>query len=86
MINIPSVESIETRHKITRHEYLCDARKYAKSGNQLPHAKLTPDIVQDIRKNRHGKTARQWAECLGLHVRTIDAVISRKNWANVVDK
>ena len=68
---------------MNRHEYLCSTVEFASRGNDLPHAKLTPDIVRDIRINKHGKTAAQWAQLLNVHIRTIEAVQSRKNWSHV---
>lgn len=54
-----------------------------KRGNELPHAKLNPDLVRTIRANRHGWTAKQWAAHLGLHKRTIDKVRDRESWSHV---
>ncbi len=55
----------------------------AKRGTDLPHAKLTEDKVRAIRQNRHGWTAKQWAESLGLHQRTIDKVRDLRSWVHV---
>lgn len=70
---------------MTRHEY----RQYgalmtARRGTDLPHARLDEDKVRAIRANRHGWTAWQWAQNLGVHVRTIDKVRDRRSWAHVV--
>lgn len=51
-----------------------------KRGNQLPHAKLTPEKVRAIRENRRGWTRRKWAEVYGVHVRTIDKVCDGGSW------
>ena len=50
-------------------------------GNSLPHAKLTEPLVREIRKP--GRTARQWAQTLGLHIRTIDKVRQYRSWWHV---
>lgn len=52
-------------------------------GNQLPHAKLSPERVRAIRANVNGWTAKRWAEMLRVHVRTIDAVRTFQNWKHV---
>jgi hypothetical protein len=53
-------------------------------GNDLPRAKLNPDLVRQIRVNRHGWTAKKWAEHLGVHKNTIDRVRSREYWYHVI--
>lgn len=70
-----------SKHNISRDEYLELAHVYSKRGNDLPHARLTPSIVRQIRFNRNGWTARQWAEHLGVHLRTIEAVREYRNWS-----
>jgi hypothetical protein len=69
---------------MNRAQYLAGgAHITARRGNDLPHAKLNPELVRQIRANRHGWTAKQWAQHLGLHQRTIDAVRDRRNWSHV---
>lgn len=69
---------------MNRAQYLCGgAHLTARRGNDLPHAKLNPDLVREIRTNRHGLTAKQWADQLGLHVRTVDKVRDRRSWSHV---
>lgn len=68
---------------IPREEYLTRAIEFAVRGNDLPHAKLNSDLVREIRINRHGLTAKAWAEKLGLHQRTIDKVRDFKSWRHV---
>ena len=68
------------QRRMSREEYLDNAHALAARGNQLPHAKLTPDIVRAIRANKDDWTARQWAAHLGVHRRTIDAVREYRNW------
>ncbi len=52
-------------------------------GEQLSHAKLNSDRVRAIRSNPRGWPAHRWAREFGVHVRTIDAVCSFKNWRHV---
>jgi hypothetical protein len=54
-----------------------------KRGVALPHAKLNDGLVREIRANREGWTAAQWAEHLGLHKRTIDSVRQFARWVHV---
>lgn len=69
---------------MTRHEYrLWGSKAAAVRGSALPHAKLDEVTVRAIRANRHGWTAKQWAESLGLHQRTIDKVRDRRSWAHI---
>lgn len=70
---------------MTRHEYRqYGARVAALRGTALPQAKLDEAKVRAIRTNRAGWTAKQWAQHLGLHVRTIDKVRDRRSWSHVV--
>ena len=60
---------------MNRYEYRNGgALQSARRGNDLPHARLTPELVREIRANRHGLTAKQWAAKLGTHLRTIEKV------------
>jgi hypothetical protein len=52
-------------------------------GNQLPHAKLCPERVREIRSNKPGWPAWRWASLFRVHVRTIDAVRTYQNWKHV---
>ena len=73
-----------SKHNISRSDYLCDPRKYAKSGNQLPHSKANPDMVRKIRiEQGRGVTAKCQASEYGLHIRTIEAIRSYKTWRHV---
>ena len=67
---------------MTRDEYLQRHHEFHKRGNALPQSKLTPAIVRQIRANNDW-TARQWAEHLGLHQRTIEAVRQYRRWGHV---
>jgi hypothetical protein len=68
---------------MTRADYLACPHLYCRRGNDLPHARLTPDLVREIRRTASSRTARQWAESLGLHVRTIEGVRSFRTWRHV---
>lgn len=68
---------------MTRTEYLLRHHEFHARGNQLPHAKLTPEAVRAIRANRNGETAKQLASRYGVHVRTIDKVRDRRSWGHV---
>lgn len=73
-----------SKHNISRSDYLCDPRKYSKSGNDLPHAKANPDMVRKIRiEQGRGVTAKCQASEYGLHIRTIEAIRSYKTWRHV---
>lgn len=54
-----------------------------KRGNDLPHSRLDPEKVRQIRTNRHGKTPKQWAKELNVHYRTIQKVIYFETWVHV---
>jgi len=56
---------------------------YAPRGEQLGHARLDAETVRSIRANVYGWTARQWAQALGVHQRTIDGVRSYRTWRHV---
>lgn len=69
---------------MTRFEYAqFGAKAIALRGNALPHAKLTAEKVRHIRENRQGKTARQLAEELGVHFRTVEKVRAYETWGHI---
>lgn len=70
--------------KVSRREYLLHPDAYAKRGNDLPHSKLDPDKVREIRTNRSGKTAKQIAEIHGVHFRTIEKILYFETWKHVI--
>ena len=77
----------EPRSMMTRDEYRNGgARLIAKRGTELPHARLTPSDVLAIRRNVHGKTARQLAAEYNVHFRTIEKVKSFETWTHVYEK
>lgn len=67
---------------MSRDEYLSRAYEFAARGAQLPQTKLTPELVREIRSNR-AMTAKQWAEKLGVHVRTITGAREYRTWRHV---
>ena len=79
----PGAKRRGSRHGIDRDEYLRDATLYASRGTSRPNAKLNPDRVRWIRRNPEGLTRRKMAERLGVHQRTVDAVIDGRNWVHV---
>ena len=68
---------------MTRSEYLSRAYEFAPRSERLPQSRLNAEIVRAIRTNRRGLTARQWAEQLGVHQRTIDKVRDYRSWRHV---
>lgn len=69
---------------MTRHEYRNGgALQSAPRGNALTHARLTPGLVKEIRANRNGMTAKQWASAIGCHLRTIEKVRHYETWIHV---
>ena len=52
-------------------------------GNQLPNAKLNPDLVRAIRENRRGMTDKQQAEVYGVNPNTIFRVRHYAAWRHV---
>ena len=53
----------------------------AARGNNLPHAKLNPFRVKAIReRHAYGVPIPRMAEQYGVHVRTIEKVISYESW------
>lgn len=72
-----------SRHGIDRMEWQTRAREFASRGERLPQSRLTEQAVRAIRRNVHGMTAKQWADRLGVHVRTVEAVQSYRNWRHV---
>lgn len=72
-----------SRHGFDRSEWQSRAHEFASRGEARPNARLTEAKVRDIRRNVHGLTAKQWAERLGVHIRTVEAVRSYSNWRHV---
>lgn len=68
---------------MTRAEYLKCPRLYAARGRDLPQSILTVDQVRAIRANVTGRTAQQWADEIGCHVRTVEKVLAYVTWKHV---
>lgn len=68
---------------MTRDEYLQRTHEFAPRGNRLPHAKLNPDLVREIRATAGQVTSKKWAERLSVHVRTITGVREYRTWGHV---
>lgn len=79
---------------MTRDEYLIRQHEFQPRGMQLPHAKLTPLEVEAIRSAAKQRDALRkhirdklsndaLARDLGVHVRTIEKVLSRESWGHV---
>jgi hypothetical protein len=68
---------------MNRAEYISTAILIAPRGLDLPQSKLTPDLVREIRINRHGLTARSQSDKYGVHIRTIEQVRLYKTWRHI---
>jgi IS30 family transposase len=79
---------------MNRSEYKTRAIEIAPRGNELPHAKLTPEDVEDIRSAavqrerlrgfiRDSLSNAALANRFGVHRRTIEKVLQRESWINV---
>lgn len=68
---------------MNRAEYLQRHHEFHPRGNQLPHARLTPVAVREIRINRRGETAAQLAARFGVHIRTIEKVRHYETWRHI---
>lgn len=66
-----------------RGEYLTRAREFAARGEALKQAKLNADKVKWIRANAEGNTAKQQADILGVHYRTVEKVKHYETWSHV---
>jgi hypothetical protein len=56
------------------------AAKNPARGNKLPHAKLTAEIVADIRKRAPTTAHRVLADEYGVHVNSIGRVVTYQTW------
>ena len=52
-------------------------------GNQLPHARLTPETVREIRTNREGMSDKARAKKLGVHENSVTRARTRETWWHV---
>ena len=58
---------------MTRTEYLSNPYPHAKRGLDLPHARLTPALIREIRANRRGEAQKQ-----GWHLVRADTWLRRQ--------
>jgi hypothetical protein len=70
---------------MTRSEYLSTSISNARRGSDLPQSKLNPELVREIRTNRHGMTAKAQAVKYGVHYRTIEKVRHFASWRHIND-
>ena len=68
---------------MNRNEYLLTSISTARRGTDLPQSKLNPELVREIRTNRHGMTAKAQAAKYGVHYRTIEKVRHFESWRHV---
>lgn len=53
-------------------------------GNELPHAKLTKEIVRTMRiRNSMGVSCKRMAKQYGVHVNMVERAVSYQNWWHV---
>lgn len=67
--------------RMSREEYLEQAHYNAPRGNELPHAKLNPSLVREIRSSNEPR--KSIASRLGVHYRTIEKVRQWETWIHV---
>lgn len=68
---------------MTRDEYRLRAREMARRGTALPQAKLDASKVREIRENPSGLTRQARADRFGVHINTIDKVLTYRSWVHV---
>lgn len=66
-----------------RHEYLQRAREFASRGSDRPNAVLDDHKVKWIRENNEGLTAKQQAQIIGCHYRTVEKVRYYETWVHI---
>lgn len=80
--------------KRTRAQYLLAPAAFAKRGEELPQAKLTAELVKEIRSARRQReqlrkfiadnlSNEALAKRLGVHVRTIEKAITNETWSHL---
>lgn len=70
---------------MTRSEYVSNAIIIARRGLDLTQSKLSPELVREIRINKHGLTAKGQAAKYGVHYRTIEKVRHYETWRHIND-
>lgn len=68
---------------MTRDEYRLRAREIARRGVELPQAKLDAEKVRYIRGNPNGLSRQQRADRFGVHINTVDKVLTYRSWVHV---
>ncbi len=71
----------KSKHGITADEYRKTARLYVKRGVDHPYAKLTPELVREIRKS--GKSNAQFARELGVSRESVRDARNYTSWSHV---
>lgn len=59
----------------------CQERGRRAMGEHMPHSKLTPELVRQIRNS--SITDREWAERIGTTKNTVNAARNRQRWKHV---
>ena len=82
------------KHKQSRDQYLLRATEFAVRGSEHPQAKLTDEQVQEMRSARRQRQAllrhikenlsnEAMAKKYGVHVRTVEKVVTHEGWCHV---
>lgn len=66
-----------------RADYLPRACEFASRGDARPNAVLNAERVRQIRENRHGWSAKRFAQEFCCHYRTIEKVQYFETWTHV---
>lgn len=70
--------------RMPRGDYLAfGARLTARRGVDLPQARLTPGMVEYVRRNPMGRPRWQLAALCRVHPRTLDKVAMYETWAHI---
>jgi hypothetical protein len=76
-----------SKHGIDRKEWHLRRFEFVARGNRLPQAKLTPELVREIRGKYRPFSKEAGAPALarqyGLHRRTVEKVLTRETWGTV---
>lgn len=83
------------RKAMNRDDYLMRAYEFAPRGHDLPQTKLTDAMVMEIRSAqekredlrahiRDNLSNEALAARMGVHVRTVEKVISGRSWAHLI--
>lgn len=60
----------------------CQIRGRRAMGEHMPHAKLSPEIVREIRKGE--MSVREWAKITGASLSVVNNAKIRKTWKHVI--